>query len=315
MITAKNYAAQAQRGLLNFVARLKEAGRPEDAIILSEGIGEIGRAVHFALPDDGSVLDDRLRGIEGRAIRLPFKSITVEYFAECESNGGDETLRVSKKRLILAREVSGHCAEVLGGKFTAETAILVTAFYTTAAGEWIPCMCGWLMPSNWDEFSLVTEEITKPLVPNRDDKKMVGLVYPFQPMTMMAATDQLGREMMMQYAMHDIGGEVRAVLELCEALSCSNVSHEPIEQVKLAVNIRRVRDGKLPLYETRCLVINAGKSVAIGSGAGGSHASPRQHLRRGHVRRLPACNIWVNSCVVGNAEKGVLYKDYAVKAA
>lgn len=104
-----------------------------------------------------------------------------------------------------------------------------------------------------------------------------------------------------------------AVLELCEALSCSNVTHEPIEKINHGVNARRVRDGKLPLYETRCLVINVSKSAASQTGDG-SHASPRQHLRMGHVRRLNSGNVWVNSCVVGTPKNGVIEKSYEVVA-
>lgn len=104
------------------------------------------------------------------------------------------------------------------------------------------------------------------------------------------------------------------VLELCEALSCKNVSHEPIERIDPAVNARRVRAGKLPLFETRQLVIDAGKPSRDSGQRGGTHASPRQHLRRGHIRRLPSGNVWVNSCVVGNRANGIIEKSYAVKA-
>lgn len=107
----------------------------------------------------------------------------------------------------------------------------------------------------------------------------------------------------------------RVLAELCEALSCSNVTHEPIEKINPAVNARRIRDGKLPLYETRCLIINAGKQATAGTAQGGTHNSPRQHLRRGHIRRLLSGNIWVNSCVVAaNSPLGKIDKSYAVTA-
>lgn len=106
---------------------------------------------------------------------------------------------------------------------------------------------------------------------------------------------------------------IRPILELCEALSCSNVRHEPVEKINPAVNARRVRAGKSPIYETRRLVINAGQPTVEGHGAVGAHSSPRQHLRRGHIRRLPTANIWVNSCVVGRSENGVVNKDYSVR--
>ena len=45
---------------------------------------------------------------------------------------------------------------------------------------------------------------------------------------------------------------------------------------------------------------------------GGTHRSPRQHLRRGHIRRLPTKKVWVNSAIIGNSKNGIIQKDYAV---
>jgi len=44
---------------------------------------------------------------------------------------------------------------------------------------------------------------------------------------------------------------------------------------------------------------------------GGTHASPRFHFRRGHVRKLPEGNFtWVKYCMVGNPELGSVDKEY-----
>ena len=46
---------------------------------------------------------------------------------------------------------------------------------------------------------------------------------------------------------------------------------------------------------------------------GGTHASPRLHDRRGHWRTYPSGKRgWVKSCKVGDASKGVIFKDYEV---
>jgi hypothetical protein len=46
---------------------------------------------------------------------------------------------------------------------------------------------------------------------------------------------------------------------------------------------------------------------------GGSHASPRLHDRRGHWRSLRSGKqVWVKNCKVGDASKGVVFKDYKV---
>lgn len=107
----------------------------------------------------------------------------------------------------------------------------------------------------------------------------------------------------------------RSVLELVEALSCNNVASEVVERVDPAVNARRRRNGKLPLYETRILVVKVGDVAhAIGSPLGGDRNGPREHLRRGHVRRLPdGRRTWIQACVVGSRALGVVRKTYAVE--
>lgn len=103
------------------------------------------------------------------------------------------------------------------------------------------------------------------------------------------------------------------VFELIEALSCRNVTTAN-HQEAYKNNAKRIKDGKLPIYETKMLVIDTKATPAEYRGSGGSHASPRQHLRRGHIRRHPtAGNLWINSCVVGDPSKGVINKSYAVK--
>lgn len=106
----------------------------------------------------------------------------------------------------------------------------------------------------------------------------------------------------------------RSVLELVEALSCNNVAAEVVERIDPAVNARRRRQGKLPLYETRVLVVKVG-DVAHAIGAPmGDRNGPREHLRRGHVRRLPdGRKTWVQCCVVGSRALGVVRKTYAVE--
>ena len=46
---------------------------------------------------------------------------------------------------------------------------------------------------------------------------------------------------------------------------------------------------------------------------GGTHASPRQHDRRGHLRRLKSGkNVWVKPHKVGDPSKGVVFHDYRI---
>lgn len=56
--------------------------------------------------------------------------------------------------------------------------------------------------------------------------------------------------------------------------------------------------------------------VLKGEGQGGTHASPRLHDRRGHWRTYKATGkkVWVKDCKVGDASKGMVFKDYKIGA-
>jgi len=78
---------------------------------------------------------------------------------------------------------------------------------------------------------------------------------------------------------------------------------------------RRRKQGRVPLFSYWTLVLKP-TAPAKSKGQGDSHASPRLHLRRGHIRRLSEDrHVWVQACVVGNKERGIVHKDYAMPRA
>ena len=118
--------------------------------------------------------------------------------------------------------------------------------------------------------------------------------------------------------MHNLTGEITAVLEFCEALMCSNVNAETIQHENKKANKKRVKKGKLPIYDTKILSIEVPVKTSRRQGYDKieDRSSPRQHLRRGHIRRLSdGRNIWVNSCVVGSINTGRIDKDYHIFSA
>jgi len=112
----------------------------------------------------------------------------------------------------------------------------------------------------------------------------------------------------------DISGEVLAVLEMCEALTCSNVKIDTLQECNKKVNAKRIKKGKLPIYETKVLSLDFNKSRSLIGRQVSDRASPRQHLRRGHIRNInDDKRIWVNSCIVGSSELGKIDKSYNLK--
>lgn len=103
------------------------------------------------------------------------------------------------------------------------------------------------------------------------------------------------------------------VLAVLSLLQCVNVETEIIPAPE-RLNKKRVAQGKLPFVEYKRLVVRRTLPERLTPGDA-THASPRQHLRRGHIRRLPSTRtVWVSQCLVGDPQKGFIVKDYVVRA-
>ena len=105
---------------------------------------------------------------------------------------------------------------------------------------------------------------------------------------------------------------VCVIVELLDALSCRNVVLETVPAKPLTQ--RQAKWGVLPYDEYKVLTLDVpGAANTPGDGTHGGR-SPREHLRRGHIRRLPEHHVWVNSTVVNAGAAGKIHKSYKVGA-
>ena len=99
---------------------------------------------------------------------------------------------------------------------------------------------------------------------------------------------------------------------VCQILTNHNVTTEDIEPDAKAARSRRIR-GKAPLFTYKTLVIGAPKKRQVVRG-GGTHASPRSHLRRGFYRTSPnGVRHWVKATMVMGETPGFVHKDYQIE--
>ena len=78
-----------------------------------------------------------------------------------------------------------------------------------------------------------------------------------------------------------------------------------------SINRKRIAKGKTPLFDWHTVKLEPAKPKS--ESQGGTHASPRLHDRRGHWRKYPSGKVgWVKNCKVGDASKGVVFKDYQI---
>lgn len=92
------------------------------------------------------------------------------------------------------------------------------------------------------------------------------------------------------------------------AMRCNNVSKNesaPSEKLQKA----RTKRGKKPLFSFWTLELKQSRSD--NESHGGTHSSPRLHLRRGHPRQYATGKwTWVQPSIVGNKALGMVHKDY-----
>lgn len=102
---------------------------------------------------------------------------------------------------------------------------------------------------------------------------------------------------------------------LAEFLKASSpTGYRATAKLNSLTNKRRAQKGKPPLvYDWHTVIIEP--KTPKGLPLGGTHASPRQHERRGHWRTCAnGSRVWVRHCTVGDASRGTVFKDYKIGA-
>lgn len=111
--------------------------------------------------------------------------------------------------------------------------------------------------------------------------------------------------------------QIRAMLvnlAYCMRRIDAGISASVITPSKSHINATRKAKGKGPLkYDWRTVIIEP-RPAQTKIASNGTHASPRQHDRRGHWRNCKnGKRVFVKQCTVGDASKGNVFKDYMVK--
>lgn len=237
-------------------------------------------AVKFVLPDYGLLLDDDLKGLSNtQQIRLPFENVVIEFQSPLKENSytnytTGNPANPSSKRIVVAQQIIEELISV-----------------------WVICYVdthrAWAVVSFSAVIGLENNAIKFGIL---DDRKNLS-----QSKKRTSDLDLFD----------DVKDEVRAVLELIEMLSCRNVAHESLPVRPLSKNQKR--NGALPFDEYRVLTVSNHKESEK-NWRQGDHRSPREHLRRGHIRRLQMGNVWVNSTIVNPGIGGKIEKQYRVIA-
>jgi hypothetical protein len=248
---------------------------------------DLARASHkFILPDGGRLYDDpEYKALDDTTpLNLPFPLIAIE-FTRSDSYVNSKTCFDGKvqpsKGLLFARERDDFIA-------------ITVVVFASHIGQWVPYPeVGIPRTGYLDRSQRQNGYVGFKLAQHQSD--IYGVQIP--------ASDYID--------------EVSALLCMLNILQCRNVHIEKSKISKTRKAMQTGKNGALPFDTYHILTIDApGKAAGKGAATGG-HRSPREHLRRGHIRRLAdGRRIWVNATVVAAGRSaGVVTKDYAVRCA
>lgn len=293
------------------------------------------RAVKFLLPNCAQIVEEQsLREAHLELLRLPYPIVAFEAPrikddpVDSELNGFQQS--TSTRRIALCWEMDEAFEAFPGLNQIAsvfpEGGIFVLPIYyadserswrTTVGGTFVP-YDSVIDPSRFEQME--ASRIAEQALFEAGRAKRNGYRFRSEPFIMMP-------EIFQQFIEHaggnvdqafaqvtlDSGDEVTMAIQACSVLNCANVGAVDVLPSS-ALNAKRVSKGKVPFFTYKVLQITADRSVGGGGGLGGAnHASPRTHLRRGHLRRLRDRTFWVRAAIVNAASAdGVVVKDYKI---
>ena len=291
---------------------------PEDAAGFQATIALLTKAVKFNLPENGSLFgDDFHKGydiIDHTLLHLPFPIVALEY-PFTYFIGADLGNFHSPKRLALAFDYHAMSTTYLAKhalKFypdLQEVGGIVLLVLCEAYGRWILQPFGVTIPRVASSGTLSSFTYGK-------DNKMaqVGFMpFPVLPDSSRRLIDMLGPDLAISNGVKDAGEEITALVSLLAALSCSNVKMHT-EPVPEKLNLKRAKNKKLPFYEYKVLKVETKTTKGVASNTGltiTGRQSPREHLRRGHIRRISESRrVWVQQAIIGSGKKGSFEKSF-----
>lgn len=281
-----NYSRQLAKKIMSMLAI--PSLDPETQKLISSVVDLHGTSTKFILPDGGRLYDDiEFKALdESVPLRLPYPSLCLEYHSglEYHSDGKDwATDKLIGFKNGVPQYQQESCVEspkrVVYAQESKDYIMITIAFWTPKDGQWR------ILP----ECAIpVTGYLNREILISGRVGIQIVLQNPRVPLS-------------------DYMDEIGALLCFLNVLQCSNVCVERSEPKNFGKQIKSA----LPFDVYHILTINANQTPQ-GIGSTGGHRSPREHLRRGHIRRLSdARRIWVNATVVAAGRNaGKVTKNY-----
>lgn len=329
-ISPLNYSAHAIDDLLNAAGHVPPhlAGTREAFV---ETARLLERAVKFILPNCADLLDaDSVGQAHLDLLRIPYPVTALEIPWQVDHSvdtiGGVEQ-QYSSRRIALCWEPEAtppawELLNTIKTKAPQGGVFVLPIFWADEQRVWSMGLGGVFIPYH-NTFAPLAEKPDNPLSLRAAEALMnVGLANsksqtfksePFivqhEQFNSMFARD---RNSGFYTISMDSRDEAVSLIKACSVLNCENVNTAEIAP-NAKLNKARLAKGKQPFFSYKVLALSDDHGNSNGDALGGSHASPRMHLRRGHIRRLKHKSVWVRSAIVGAGSKGMAIKEYSVR--
>lgn len=311
------YAVQAAEQFRGMVSRAKKNGIAKELEELFEfeergTIPVLETSHHFILPDGGLYFDDKkhLLDLSDDVLHLPYQIVVLEYAFPREMHTLASDTSYSTKRVVILSEQTIPSTDGTIFKGIAANFVL----WIDADRMWSMIPATIIIPRQ--------ERHTKETI-EKYSTHIQGTVVPLiiVPFMKNVYAEKLkthgGDDVALEGSIiRDTYDEIIALTHFLSVLSCSNVESVKVKPKKRPMGklgkLKAAHWDRIEKNEYHVLQIKVGEDHS-GSTKTEYQGVIRQHMRRGHIRRLPTGKrVWVTPCIVGNPELGVITKDYAL---
>ena len=289
-----NYCGYALADYKKFRRLLEENAKPS-AIIVSDFLHKLlHKSQKFIMPEHGLVRDlseDEIANLKCALddSKLPYDCVSLEY----SSFGKQNIILAFAKNLIddSVKFIFDYDSEYYFWHFVREK-------------YWLPHHYGGFLRKDVDIFDNYTELLLKsPILLGE-----VGLELLENDMEDFVTNMDEDSNLALYFK--DLQNSAMTLLLFLNAINCSNVTVEKASPAKRSV---LQKTSPKAYYEHHFLRIDTNSKNVSSVALGGSHASPREHVRRGHVRRLAdGKTIWINDTVVNAGTEYKIDKTYCL---
>lgn len=311
-----NFAAHCLDAFATMVGPVRRE-MPDLGLLMEHAMAVLRAAPKFQLPEGGRLVDGAAVERMLPRAKLPFPVVALEYPGVVEPHKLTQRQVKARKRITIVAELREGVPKELGqlGRGIppgSRPALVVMCFYLAEPthNEYAPI---WTLVPGAIEIALDQSMIhgadaglydtgLRGVTPSpKELRTTLGLTAQSLLIPPSFAHGVGGLHEASQHVLADLNDEAWTAISFAVMTSCANV-HIETSAAPTRLNQKREKAGKTPFFPVNFLTVGETGYVARKLGcaqAGSTHASPRTHLRRGHVRQLDdQRSVWIEATVV-----------------